>query len=164
MRFRIDDRRWYANAPYRLHLPDAVIPVRCPVLPSSLTHGELHWTWCDDTEYRLLYPMYRRDTTPSWQIMAGRQTLAFGQLVNPSLRMAIFRAARPWIEWEVDGSVLVASAAGKCRAKLIQQRDRKRAALWGRRARCFEGVWRDSLDNGQAAVVFGMIMAWNHAD
>ena len=163
MRFQIH-YRWISNTPYRLHLPDTVISVRCPVFRSR---EELHWTWRDGTEYRLLFP--RNCHEMSWHIVSGEKTLCAAHLSYPPLRTIPLLKALPRIQWDLCGAAMLYDRSWRHCGRFLRQKNGKRLAFW-RHRRCFmpgwnmwfDGVWRSGLPESLAAILFGMILTDIH--
>ena len=166
MRFRIEQQTKMGcvnqNAPYRLYLLDTVLVVKRPVL-----YTRLDWTWRDGTEYSLTFPNLASVLGGrSWDLISGERTICSGQLVLPSLREGMFRVKRPHQEWKFRGTVIISESRG-CMTTQLRQRDGRRLALWHPRrfgwgAEVWQGVWRNSLPEGDVPVILGMILAQVH--
>ncbi|HUE73660.1 MAG TPA: hypothetical protein VMP01_22470 [Pirellulaceae bacterium] len=127
-------------------------------MPKSLTHKEYCWTWSNQAEYSLMYPMWRKGQTPLWHIMADGQTLSSGRIEIPSIWDQLRPTAKVQVTWQLDREILLKESTW-CAARLIRQSDGRRYAVWNARLRGFEGVWRNGLVKSDVPLVFGMILA-----
>ena len=166
MRFWIDNSgKWRSS--YRLHVQDAIIPVRS-------SFSKLSWTWWDRTDYTLIAPPYSLGRSCSWHIMLEEQIVCSRRLVFPTSLKAFLRSIPPYGEWNLNGQ-LVFAKVGALRCLMFPQYwtlqlcNDKRLAFWRRRIAVgnkamgvcggFEGVWHKSLPEAFVPIVFGMILA-----
>lgn len=160
MRFRIDDRRWRVNTPYRLHTVGTVTEVTAPILPKSIHYGELLWTWPDGARYTLRVPMSRKGQRPEWQVCCGDDLISIGRWGDTPGWQAFLRGKGRPVEWELDGQVLIVDEAGCCGGEV--RSDGRLLAKWTRRARYWEGIWRNSLCESEIPIVLAVILASIH--
>src|SRR4051794_2528023 len=102
MRFRIENRSWNRNAPYRLRFGGAAVQVKCPVLSKWFWRGysEMSWTWTNGKEYSLLCRVVNPGVKPIRQIVSDGNVLCQGQVIVPF-------AGRPRIEWNLNNDMFL---------------------------------------------------------
>lgn len=151
-------RRWKANEPLQLVLPEGMIPLRRTRRLKSATHYELSWTWTDGSNFALLAPTFPIFKPYGWHVVLGEQTVCSGRMVQPGLR-EFFRAALPRVEWEFAGRSFY-DEPGYCTSSLRNQQGRRLAVWWHSRTRAqIEVACLDSLSKSDLPVILGMVLA-----
>jgi hypothetical protein len=62
------------------------------------------------------------------------------------------------LQWELDNEIL-ANVSSWCAGRLIRHSDRRRFAVFHRRMREVEGVWRNGLPENTVPIIVGIVFA-----